>query len=350
MKNSSARLIAFYLPQFHPIPENDEFWGQGFTEWTNVASARPLYRGHEQPKIPGGLGFYDLRLSETRVAQAELARRHGIEGFCYWHYWFAGRRVLQRPFEEVLSSGEPDFPFCLAWANESWTGIWHGVPNKVLIEQTYPGPEDHAAHFDSILPAITDPRYILVDGKPLILVYRPIDFPDARAFCAQWRELAKRSGLPGLHLVGFGFPDWDPTEWGFDGSVLHGPRFSKNIFAFGRNQLRALIGRPRIYSYRKHLSYCFPQHLASPLDYPVALPNWDNTPRSGRRGVVFEGSTPELFRQHLREAIDRVADRPEDHRIVFVKSWNEWAEGNFLEPDQKWGQAFLKVVYDEVST
>ena len=162
-QSGAPRLIALYLPQFHPIPENDEFWGAGFTEWTNVAAARPLYRGHVQPKLPGELGFYDLRLADSRAAQAALARAAGIEGFCYWHYWFGGRRVLERPFQEVLESGQPDFPFCLGWANDHWTGVWYGAPDRVLIEQTYPGPHDYRAHFESILPALRDRRCMTVD-------------------------------------------------------------------------------------------------------------------------------------------------------------------------------------------
>jgi len=350
MDDPLARLIAFYLPQFHPIPENDDFWGGGFTEWTHLAAARPLYRGHDQPKLPGELGFYDLRLPETRVAQAELARRHGIEGFCYWHYWFGGRRVLERPFQEVLDSGAPDFPFCLGWANASWTGVWYGAPERILIEQTYPGAYDYAAHFASILPALEDARYIRVENKPLVLVFQPGELPDANAFCAQWRELAERAGLPGLHLVGFGGKKWDPTQSGFDGSVLHGPQppRRRRRLARLRTWLRQRTGGPRVYPYREYIRSCFPKRLDSPRDYPVALPNWDNTPRSGPRGFVFDGSTPELFREHLREAITRVTDRPREQRIVFLKSWNEWAEGNYLEPDRDRGLAYLEVVRDEV--
>src|SRR6266498_1716919 len=164
MSENEIRLIAFYLPQYHPIPENDEWWGKGFTEWTNVAKARSLYRGHRQPNLPADLGFYDLRLAESRFAQAELAQKYGIEAFCYWHYYFGnGKRLLERPFQEVLSSKKPDFPFCLAWANQTWTGIWHGSPNKILIEQIYPGLEDFKQHFYQVLPAFTDDRYLRID-------------------------------------------------------------------------------------------------------------------------------------------------------------------------------------------
>src|SRR5208283_1156501 len=168
-----ARLIALYLPQYHPIPENDEWWGKGFTEWTNVVKAKPSFRGHRQPHIPADLGFYDLRVPETRIAQAELALEYGIGGFCYWHYWFGeGKKLLEKPFEEVLKSGEPDFPFCLAWANESWTGVWHGSPDKVLREQTYPGSNDDEAHFYYLLTAFRDSRYLKVDDRPIFYVYK----------------------------------------------------------------------------------------------------------------------------------------------------------------------------------
>ena len=171
--SSKARVIAFYLPQFHPIPENDEWWGKGFTEWTNTAKAKPLFPGHYQPHVPADLGFYDLRVPETRIAQAEMAKEYGIEGFCYYHYWFAGKRLLERPFDEVLNSGMPDFPFCLCWANQTWTGIWHGSPDRVLIEQTYPGPEDEEVILIICCKAFHDQRYIKVDGKPMFLVYCP---------------------------------------------------------------------------------------------------------------------------------------------------------------------------------
>lgn len=202
---NSARVIAFYLPQFHPVPENDEWWGKGFTEWTNVGKARSLFPGHYQPKVPADLGYYDLRVSETRKAQADMAREYGIEGFCYWHYWFGnGKRLLERPFNEVLASGEPDFPFCLAWANESWRGYYHGIKAKeTLIDQLYPGEEDYIAHFNAVLPAFKDKRYITVDGKPLFMIYHPFDNQmEINTFIKLWRELAVQNGLEGIFFVG----------------------------------------------------------------------------------------------------------------------------------------------------
>ena len=198
-----ARVIALYLPQFHPIPENNKWWMEGFTEWTNVGKALPLFPGHYQPKVPADLGYYDLRVAETRKAQADLAREYGIEGFCYWHYWFGnGKRLLERPFNEVLSSGEPDFPFCLAWANESWRGFYHGLKTKeTLIDQLYPGMADYTAHFETVLPALVDKRYITVDGKPLFMIYHPFDHPEMKEFIALWQQLAIRNGLKGVYFV-----------------------------------------------------------------------------------------------------------------------------------------------------
>jgi len=224
MTGLKARVIAFYLPQFHPIPENDLWWGTGFTEWTNVAKAKPLFSGHYQPRIPADLGFYDLRVPETRLAQAEIAQAYGIEGFCYWHYWFAGEQLLERPFNDVLRTKEPKFPFCLAWANESWTGIWHGAPNRLLRAQTYPGFNDHQVHFYKLLQAFADARYMTVEGKPIFVIYRPESIPEVDRVAEFWRGLAIRSGLSGLHLVAYlhagEFLSWRPQDHGFDAALV----------------------------------------------------------------------------------------------------------------------------------
>ncbi len=218
---SKPRCIAFHLPQFHPIPENNEWWGNGFTEWTNTAKARVLFPGHYQPHIPADLGFYDLRLAEARLAQAELAQKYGIEGFCYYHYWFAGRRILNRPVDEILGSREPNFPFCLCWANETWSGVWHGLENKVLIQQTYPGDEDHIKHFRQLLPFFQDERYIKTDQKPVFLIYKPTKIPDCKRATDLWRELALRAGLKGIFLVAVSADaDFNFAELGLDGAVL----------------------------------------------------------------------------------------------------------------------------------
>jgi hypothetical protein len=221
----STRLIAFYLPQFHPVPENDAWWGKGFTEWTNVTKARPLFRGHYQPRLPADLGYYDLRVPEVREAQAELARNNGIEGFCYYHYWFAGKRILERPFQEVVSSGKPDFPFCLCWANQTWTGIWHGAPGRVLVEQTYPGAQDNREHFMAVCSAFLDSRYLQIDSRPIFVIYKPLEFLEVSRFIKQWQELAIEIGLPGLHFIAhleYHETDWDFRSRGFSSCVVAG--------------------------------------------------------------------------------------------------------------------------------
>ena len=357
---AAGRTIAFYLPQFHPVPENDEWWGKGFTEWTNTAKAKPLFRGHYQPHVPADLGFYDLRLPEAREAQAQLARHYGIEAFCYYHYWFgSGRRLLERPFEEVLASGEPDFPFCLCWANQTWTGIWHGAPKRVLIEQTYPGDDDHRRHFDYLLHAFTDRRYLRVDGKPLFLVYSPDELPESRRVTELWRTLAQQAGLPGLFLVAeHPSAAWDPAAAGFDARVnvrLPPRRKTLQAWATWRNPLRKLRYKvadwrnlPTVHQYAHVTEHLVGEPTPGIESYPCAIPNWDNTPRSGANGMLLAGSTPELFRTQLRRAVAHVASYPAEHRLVFIKSWNEWAEGNHLEPDLRFGRQYLDVVRDEV--
>jgi hypothetical protein len=360
---SPARLIAFYLPQFHPVPENDAFWGKGFTEWSNVKKAEKLFPGHLQPRRPGPLGYYDLRDPGIRAAQADLARNAGIEGFCYWHYWFgAGRTILDRPFNEVLASGQPAFPFCLAWANESWTGIWHGAPHRILIEQTYPGPADQEGHFRTLLPAFRDPRYLTVDGCPIFLIYRPESLPDTFAFAAQWRRLAENAGLPGLHLIGMSNDFSAPCLTPFDAIMPYGPR-----------DFLAGASRPRLLNRlgRRFLSGPTAQRLAAKIplpwlptryDYadlarsavndlprtkkfiPCLLAGWDNTPRAGRAGIVLENFSPALFRTCLQKALTHVAAYPPAEKLIFIKAWNEWAEGNFLEPDEYFGTALLDTV------
>jgi len=380
--NTKARLIALYLPQFHPIPENDQWWGKGFTEWTNVAKAVPMFAGHYQPRIPADLGFYDLRVPEVRIAQAEMAHEHGIEGFCYWHYWFAGKRLLERPFNEVLKSGEPKFPFCLAWANQTWTGIWHGAPNRILIEQTYPGIKDYESHFYAVLDSFSDDRYIKIDDKPVFVVYKPELLPEPQVFTDIWRELAIKSGLKGLHFIGnVANASWIPEKNGFDASlcdsnVIIGQRIRNSSNGYRLNSKRVyksilnkslkhfpgiketlnknlkrlpikMLHRPTIYSYQDVIKAAFFDQEVAFEQFSCVIPNWDNTPRSGTNGVVFHNSNPELFRIHLKEAIDRVGHKEKEKRIVFIKSWNEWAEGNHLEPDLKFGRAYLEVIKDE---
>ncbi len=363
--NPFARAIAFYLPQFHPIPENDEWWGKGFTEWTNLAKAKPLYRGHYQPNVPADLGFYDLRLPEARIAQAELAHKFGIEGFCYWHYWFGGKRILERPFQEVLESGVPDFPFCLGWANQTWSGIWHGCPDRILIEQTYPGIEDYKNHFYAVLDALGDNRYIKIEGKPVVVIYNFRGLPEPRQFIDLWKDLSVKAGLPGIYFIGLREWHFMPEEYGFDGSTPHNPGETCALLsASGINRIDSICRKKfrinletlrnrlfyhgiRFYSYKNYIKEDLHKISYDTL-YPCIVPNWDNTPRSGYNGRVLHGSTPELYRTHLRDAIKQIAHRTHDKRIIFIKSWNEWAETNYLEPDLRFGTAYLDATLNEL--
>ena len=347
-------VIALYLPQFHPIPENDAWWGRGFTEWTNTAKARPLFDGHYQPHVPADLGFYDLRVPEVRAAQAELARAYGVDAFCYYHYWFGdGRRLLERPFDEVLKTGEPDFPFCICWANETWTGVWHGAPDRILIEQKYPSQADFDAHFEFLLSAFLDRRYVRVNGKPLFVVYRPHAIPDVEKVTARWRERAVSAGLPGLHLVGWWYPGkgFDPLQHGFDAKVS---AFKTLWYAWDhplgriRQRIDEVLGLPTRYPFDQLNSDLEEIARHARTHHPCVIPNWDNTPRSGKRGCVLTGATPAKFGLQVRNALRRLDDVPAGERVVFVKSWNEWAEGNHLEPDLRDGHAWLEALRDEI--
>jgi hypothetical protein len=339
-------VLALYLPQYHPIPENDGWWGTGFTEWTNVTRARPLFAGHVQPHLPTELGFTDLRDPGTRESQADLARRFGVTGFCYWHYWFAGHRLLERPLDEVVATGRPDFPFCVAWANQSWSGVWHGAPDRILIEQTYPGPEDDRAHFASLLPSFRDTRYLRIGGRPLFFVYQPGSLPDPSRFVDTWQAMAVEAGLGGLHLVAClgESPYRNQVADGFDAGVLFRYPFERTTTAKIRDRLidRGILRGPRHYPYVE-VPPDPPAEFAGPI-LPAVYPNWDNTPRSGRLGMVATGSTPERFGAHVRRGLELAAALPEADRVLVVKSWNEWAEGNYLEPDRETGTGRLEAL------
>ena len=374
MPERLARVLAFYLPQYFPIPENDRWWSPGFTEWTNVAKAKPLFPGHWQPHQPADLGFYDLRVPETRERQAQLARDAGVEGFCYWHYWFGGgRRILERPFDEVLNSGQPDFPFCLAWANHSWTEIWKGMHNTTLIEQTYPGREDEEAHFRWASPAFHDPRYVRIDGKPVFVVFAPHRVPEPQRFIEHWQNLAVKDGLKGVYFIALvnkyapGVSQYrDPCLASFDAVTQHPPHDyletsgSEANLTLKRRLKELRLGpvfykatrgkmvRPRRYDYSDVVKHALSDMPDEERFLPCVIPNWDNTPRSGTRGVVYEGSTPELFAEYMTKAVERVAPRDFDKRVIFLKAWNEWAEGNYVEPDATFGHQYLDAIRSSI--
>lgn len=355
-----ARILALYLPQYHPIPENDEWWGKGFTEWTNVGKAQKLFRNHYQPRVPADLGYYDLRVAETRKAQADMAREYGIEGFLYWHYWFGnGKRLIERPFNEVLASGEPNFPFALAWANETWKGFSHGLKNRnTLIEQYYPGVDDYTAHFYAVLPAFKDKRYITVDGKPFFMIYKPLASPEVKVFINTWRKLALQNGLNGIHFVGHN-NDFRESVSQIEAVGVDAVNTTRlqNYLVNHRSFLSKIYGRlnkifkgvPLAYPYKLMSKYFLVQEEDRRENvYPSIIPGWDHTPRSGREGMVMTNSTPEYFEQHVKEAINMVEYKEPEHRLIIIKSWNEWAEGNYMEPDLKWGKKYLEVLKRQV--
>ena len=357
------RLIAFYLPQFYPTPDNDEWWGKGYTEWTNVVQGRPHFKDHYQPHLPADLGFYDLRLPEAREAQAALAKEYGIHGFCYYHYWFNGKRILERPLDEVLISGNPDLPFCICWANEAWTRTWNGHQNKILMQQSY-SLEDDLAHIRHLLPTLSDERYIKVDGKPLVLVYRIELLPNPQSTADSWRNEAVKSGLPGLFLVrvesNYVLGSTNPAAVGFDAAV----RFQPNFTASNISTVKTIAGktikdrypglhriakqlRPQsksdiIYDYAELYRRWRDTPLRAERHFECVTPMWDNSARRYRGATIVKNSTPELYEQWLREAVNRSTPDSRKERTVFINAWNEWAEGCHLEPCRRWGRKYLE--------
>ena len=345
-------VLAYYLPQYHPIPENDEWWGAGFTEWASAANGRPLFRGHRQPHLPADLGFYDLRVPETRAAQAELAAAAGLTGFIYWHYWLGGKRLLERPFNDVLISGEPDFPFCLAWANHSWQRRW-GDPDRygeMLLEQTYPGDADDSAHFSYARRAFQDPRYVRIDGRPVFFVFSPGQLPDPARFVETWQERA--ADLGGLYLVAM----LERSDYrnhvadGFDAAV--GSAFVDHQGDPATRLRSALINRgvlrgPKRFPYPVHYDAAVLEAIEG-TTFPIVAPNWDDTPRLGRRGSVATGCEPQKFAARLRGALHAATSLPAAEQVLILKSWNEWGEGNYLEPDQQFGHGWLEALRSEL--
>ncbi len=363
MNKDQPQIIAFYLPQFYPFPENDEWWGKGFTEWTNVGKAKPLFRGHDQPRVPTELGYYDLRLPIVREQQAEMAREAGVTAFCYWHYWFGnGKRLIADVFNEVMESGKPDFPFCLGWANHSWYAKnWNSdgtTTNKILIEQTYPGVEDAKMHFDFLLKAFRDTRYVKIDGKPFFYIYDPDSIP--AEYIRLFREWTQEGGFPDLYLVAnIVSPSVDKNEVlkkGFDAV-----NFQRLAISFDKNRLKRgwvnygrklkglLLHRPaNLADYRKVYPELITEEDKELCVIPSLVPQWDHTPRSGWNGALFVHSTPDYFYRHALMALDAVRDKPVKHRILFLKSWNEWGEGNYMEPDITHGRGFIEALRSAV--
>ena len=343
---NKVRLLAFYLPQFHPIPENDRWWGRGFTEWRNVARGRPNFTDHYQPRLPADLGFYDLRLRETYLQQIELAEQYGVHGFCMYYYWFAGKRLLERPLERLLEDGDLRFPFCLTWANENWTRTWDGSENDILLAQAH-GDDDDIAVIRDLMRYFEHPSYIRIRGRPLFLVYRIDLFPDIRHTVEIWRDECRRSGLGEIYLATVeSFPqtrkDASPVSFGFDASVEFPPHNCGGAIAVPEPLLNQSY-RGRVYDYKATAQAYMRRRRPGHAAFRTVMPSWDNTARRQDVADVFVGSTPGAYQAWLQWTI-RETRRHNfgEERIVFINAWNEWAEANYLEPDVRWGHAYLE--------
>lgn len=344
--------IAFYLPQFHPIPENNQWWGEGFTDWTNVVRGSPRFPGHYQPHVPGELGYYDLRDPNVRRDQAQLAVDHGISGFCYYHYWFEGRRLLQQPIDEVIRSGQPDFPFCLCWANENWTRAWDGNRSHVLIRQGY-SPADDDDHLAWLARVFADPRYIRIDGRPLFIIYRCHDLPDQTRTVARWREQARALGVGELFLCrvdSYHQPRNDPRLVGLDAAVEFHPDGDILRSFLVRRLGRRLLGargpfRNKVISYQEYVDRAVRRPSPRYPRFPCVVPSWDNVARRDHDATILRDSTPDAFESWVEQAARRSALGDLPIPMMFVNAWNEWAEGNHLEPCQRWGRGYLEAHY-----
>lgn len=345
--HTGVKLIAMYLPQYHPIPENDRWWGVGFTEWAKVKAGVPRFHRHYQPHVPGQLGYYDLRDATVRAAQAALAREHGIHGFCYYHYWFNGKRLLETPFNEVLASRKPDFPFCICWANENWTRRWDGSEHKILMAQHY-SDEDSLNFIQSLVPAFSDERYIRVNGKPLLILYRTGLLPDPKKTTEIWREAMHKAGIGDLYLVRVeNFMDGPepaaPQEIGFDAALEFAP-----YWGLVGERTRTIAGKDlpddvQAYSYDDCMKAMLNRPVPSYKLFRGVFTGWDNSARRKTGPTVFLNSSPEKFAYWLSLVLKRTIHTfAGDERIVFINAWNEWGEGCHLEPDENFGLKFLK--------
>lgn len=356
----NPKIIAFYLPQFHPTKENSEWYGPGFTEWTNVARTKPLYRGHVQPKIPADLGFYDLRLPDTRKEQAELAKQAGVSAFCYYHYWFGnGKKMLERPLEEVVRMGEPDFPFCICWANHSWMKkSWNAkVSNldySLLLEQTYPGEKDIEDQFNYLLPMFKDSRYYKIDGRLVFVIYAINNLPDFTLFKRKWNEMAKNNNLPEFYFISYTpqrdkintspFTETDGVILSQFHSIEDGRSSSKKSLFVHRVKtiLGSIFHLPlHAYEYKDAMKYFLVEDEKQDNIVPEMLPNFDLSPRRQFGAYILKNSTPQLFKEHARQCLEMIKNKPEDKQIIFLKSWNEWGEGNYMEPDLEFGHGYI---------
>jgi len=346
-KCNEPKLIAFYLPQYHAIPENNRWWGKGFTEWVNVKKGIKVFDDHHQPRIPSELGYYNLDNLEIMKKQSELATYYGIFGFCYYHYWFGGKRLLEKPLEKLLASKEPSSPFCLCWANENWTRRWDGLEQEILMKQDYEKGWE-IMFFNDLLPYLKDSRYIKVDGKPLVLLYRIDCIPDSNNVIAKWREMAKEEGFVGLHVAGIqyiGMTPEIPVSLGADASVEFPPHMLISD--------RALMDISKVEGIKKEFEGYIEDYKQAMINfisressnvpwYRGLIPSWDNTARRGLKSHIYKGANPELYKEWLSFLADYAYSAPNGQPIIFVNAWNEWAEGAYLEPDEKHGRQYLE--------
>lgn len=350
------RPVAMYLPQFHPIPENDLWWGKGFTEWNNVVKELPRFKAHYQPHLPADLGFYDLRLPKIREDQARMASEYGIYGFCYYHYWFNGKRLLNLPLDEVIESGKPDFPFCLSWANEDWTRSWDGRSGQILMHQEY-SSEDDVSHMTFLCRHFfRDKRYIKVDGKPLFLVYRAFNIPDPLKTTTIWREIARKEGIGEIYLCATQSmgKEINPNEINFDAVMQFEPDFSAlpgRYYGTVPQRLSNILGikknpfyKDRVYSYADFVNNAVEKKTPSYKCFPGITPSWDNSARRNADALILHGSSPELFSIWLESILNNFIPFSKNENFIFINAWNEWAEGNHLEPCQKWGLKYLETL------
>ena len=349
-EGKGVKAIAFYLPQFYPIPENDRAWGQGFTEWVNVRRARPLFQCHDQPRVPENGNYYTLADPGVQRWQSELAMKNGVFGFCYYHYWFAGgKRLLEKPAERMLNDPEVRVPFCFSWANENWTRRWDGGGREVIVRQNYGGREEWRAHWDYLLPFFLDSRYITLEGKPLLLIYKPEEIPCLGEMLDCWQRSAREAGFPGLCLMiqspsWFFSPSYDPR--GFDYQIRFQPFFSMAWQGKNRPLTQRLLNRLLAAGEKKQTRLDYDALWETTLSLPAdpfmaagACPDWDNTPRT-ESGYMLLGASPEKFGRYMARLREKVL-REDALPLIFLNAWNEWGEGAYLEPDEKHHGAYL---------
>jgi len=351
------RIIAIYLPQFHPIKENDEWWGKGFTEWINVVKSKPRFPGHYQPHLPADLGFYDLRVPEVRIEQAKMASEYGIFGFCYYHYWFNGRLLLERPLEDMLNSKEPNFPFMICWANEDWKRTWYSDEEEILVKQNY-SEEDDINHIHYLMKFFKDPRYIRINNMPVICIYRSTSLPNTERTIELWQREAVKEGLK-LYICrfeSFGETGKDFLAKGIDASIDFPPHkdYEYNKHFKNREIIKRIINKifrlltdnnilPDGKNYKDYIQFQMKHKLEKSYKwYPCITPMWDNSPRRKKNNfLILNNSTPKLFGKWLQYIINNFNPYSNEENFIFINAWNEWAEGNHLEPDMKWGNKYL---------